>query len=179
MALPGMIYLGITHGIQATLLLVVYVACVTLFAIFFINALYLFILKITTPQKFQSIISYVQVIFAIVMYGSYQFFPRLIGQEELQVFDLTQYRLVMLYPIYWFGHGFDTLYHLQGPLSGWLSILLALVLPLGSIWVVVHYLAPSFNNKLAMITGATGPASAPKKTTQRNSQQRTRQDNHM
>jgi len=161
MALPGMIYLGIREGFAAALLLIIYIAFVTLFTIFFINAVYLLILRITTPQKFQSIIAYVQVVFAIVMYGSYQVFPRLMRQEALQLLDLKAHPLSMYYPLYWFGHGFDTLFHLQGTATGWISVFLAMVLPLVSIWLVIRFLAPSFNNKLALISGATAspPAS--------------------
>ena len=49
----------------------------TLFTIFLVNAIYILILKITTPEKFKSIISYIQIAFAVMIYGSYQFLPRL------------------------------------------------------------------------------------------------------
>ena len=52
----------------------------TLFAIFFINAVYILILKITSPEKFKTIINYVQVGFAVVMFASYQILPRMMDQ---------------------------------------------------------------------------------------------------
>jgi hypothetical protein len=76
MGLPGFGYMVYTQGLYGGLLFLVLILLLTAFAIFFINAVYIAILKFTTPQRFQSIITYVQIAFAIAVYGSYQLFPR-------------------------------------------------------------------------------------------------------
>ena len=89
MSLAGMVYIIMNVNIPAALSFLLMVLFTTAFAILFINAVYIGILKITTPQKFQSVISYIQIIFAIVIYASYQVFPRIINRFELGTLDLS------------------------------------------------------------------------------------------
>lgn len=156
MSVPGLIYIGINFGIAGALVFWILVLFITLFAIFFINALYILILKITTPQKFQSIISYVQIIFAIIIYASYQIFPRMINQFNLQSLDLSSKPSIIWYPIYWFASGWSVVYTMNGTTNEVAAAVLALILPVFSLYIVVKYLAPSFNNKLAMINSSAG-----------------------
>jgi ABC-2 type transport system permease protein len=60
MTLPGMILMGIREGATGLIPFIFLILAATLFTIFLINALYIFILKITTPEKFKNIISYFQ-----------------------------------------------------------------------------------------------------------------------
>jgi hypothetical protein len=162
MSLPGLVNMIASYGVAGGIIFLVVVLLVTLFAIFFINAVYLVILKITTPERFQSIISYIQIIFAIVIYASYQVFPRMISDLNMQEFNIADYPAARLYPMYWFANSWDVVYHLKGStMAVWLA-LAGLIVPLFSLYVVVKYLAPSFNNKLAMISmsaASAGPSS--------------------
>jgi hypothetical protein len=162
MSLPGLVNMIASYGVSGGFIFLLVVLLVTLFAIFFINAVYLLILKITTPERFQSIISYIQIIFAIVIYASYQVFPRLISDLNMQEFNMADYPAARFYPMYWFANSWDVVYHLYGStMAVWLAIA-GLIVPLFSLYVVVKYLAPSFNNKLAMISisaASPGPSS--------------------
>jgi ABC-2 type transport system permease protein len=160
MALPGLVKIYIDYGFGGALVLMLMVFSVTLFAIFFINAIYILILKITTPQKFQAIINYVQIVFAILIYGSYQIFPRMITTLHLTDFDVAEKPGMIYYPVYWFAEGWQMLYTWQGSTKDIVAGVLGCLLPLASLFIVIKYLAPSFNNKLALINSSTGTESS-------------------
>jgi hypothetical protein len=151
MSLPALVYLIYNYGIWGGCCFLLSLLLLTLFTIFFINALYIVILKITTPQRFQSIISYVQVIFAITIYASYQIIPRMMGKFENMNLDITSKPFIIYFPLYWFAGGWNFLYRFQGSLQESAAFVLSIIVPLVSVWVVIKYLAPSFNNKLSMI----------------------------
>lgn len=153
MAVPGLIYLYVESGPVGMLVFLLLVFFVTAFSLFFINALYLLILRFTTPQRFQSIIASIQIIFAIVIYASYQVVPRMIGSFQLAGLDLTVKPGIIAYPLYWFGAGWQTL---TGGPANWPATALGILLPFISLFTVVRYLAPSFNNRLALIQSSTG-----------------------
>ena len=155
MALPGLIFMIVEYNIAGALALLLLVLLVTLFAIFFINAVYILILKVTTPERFKSIIAYFQIGFAVLMYASYQVFPRLIGSFNLDNFSFTTRPGIIFYPFYWFASCWNLLHTLTLTTQSLIASLLAIVIPIVSLYVVVRFLAPSFNNRLAMINGGS------------------------
>ena len=173
MSLPGFIYMIYDTGVPGALIFLLLISFVTLFSIFFINAVYLLLLKFTTPQRFQAAISSIQIVFAIIIYASYQLFPRLLGELNLEGFEISTKPGIVFYPLYWMAASWKVLYTQHGNSSELITGLLGLSVPFLSVFVVVKYLAPSFNNKLALINssaimpsaaGAKNP-SIPKKTT--------------
>ncbi|MDB5197307.1 MAG: hypothetical protein JWP88_1678 [Flaviaesturariibacter sp.] len=161
MSLPGIIYMGIHSGIGSAILLLFLVLLVTLFAIFFINAIYILILRFTTPEKFKNIISYFQIVFAVIMYASYQVFPRLIGKFNMENFSFTTRPGIAYYPFYWFASAWNLLHTGKGSTQTIFISLLALFVPIACLYIVVRYLAPSFNNRLAMINGSSSETAKP------------------
>ncbi len=129
----------------------------TLFCIFIINAFYLLILKITTPSKFQGIISYFQVVFAIAIYGGYQLIPRLMRNDKVENLNLEKVDWVLSLPPYWFGAFIEACTLNISSLHGYTAAVLALVLPPASIYLVVKYFAPAFTRKVALITAVDAP----------------------
>jgi hypothetical protein len=161
MCAPGLVTVILLSGAWAGLCFLLMVSMLTLFTIFFINALYLLILKITTPQKFQSIISYVQIIFGVVLYASFQLLPRLMKNFEGISFSINNNPWFVLVPSYWFAAGFSAFSQLKAAGLEWLAAAISITLPFGSLYVVVKYLAPNFNNKLALINSGTSEATRP------------------
>ena len=171
MALPGLVYVLINYSIAGGLYFILLVLLLTLFVIFFINALYMLILRLTTPAKFQSVISYIQIFFAIALYASYQILPRLADRLGILDFDATTQPGLFVLPMYWFASAWNTLYTLR---AGGLEVLflsLCFVVPLLSLFIVIKYLAPSFNNKLALLNSVSTdvPKPAAVKTKRTNS----------
>lgn len=153
MCLPGFVYLVVTAGIVAGLLLLIIAFFAVLLAIFLINAVYIFILRITTPEKFKNIISYFQIVFAILIYASYQVLPRMMDEITVKGLDVSDNQWLMIAPPFWFACSFNTLLTWQGSPVEWVAAFMAFVVPVASIYVVIKYLAPAFNQKLAMISG--------------------------
>ncbi len=163
MALPGMIYIGVKYGIVSAMWMLPMVLLLTLLSIFFINAVYIVILRVTTPQKFQNVISYFQIVFAIVIYASYQILPRMMEQKGFLEFDLTAYSWSAGLPMYWMAVAWESLTSLSFTAESVIFLLASVSVPLLCVWVVVKFLAPSFNNKLALInSSADGPAAPAK-----------------
>lgn len=98
MTLPSLITVGYKYGSWGVIALIFLIPPATLFTIFLINALYIFILKVSTPEKFKNIISYFQIIFAIAIYGSYQIVPRMINMSLLENYRFPQTGISLLAP---------------------------------------------------------------------------------
>ena len=154
MALPGCIAFVLMEGLWVLAPFLLVVLLMTIFSIFLINALYLLILKLTTPDKFKSIITAIQIIFAVLVFASYQLFPRLMSSDVMRNVNLDAIFWIRFYPPYWFS---EACLFLSGKLStpqSVIGLLLAILVPVVSIWAVVRFLAPAFTQKLTLITGS-------------------------
>ncbi len=165
MGLPATVVMAVRYGVGGMIAFFLLLFLLTAFSIFFINALYLAILKLTTPQKFQSIIGTVQIIFAIVMYGGYQVLPRMISAANLNEFDVTTKAGFGFYPLYWMAQSWNLLHNLGGSASEVAYGLAGIGFPILCVVLVVKYLAPSFNRKLALLSAGTGSETVTNKPT--------------
>lgn len=154
MMLPGAIFFTINYGLLVLLVFLVMIFMATLFAIFIINACYILILRITTPQKFQNIISYIQIAFAIFFYACYQLVPRMMGR--FAHYDISHGKAIIFLPSYWFAAAMQQVYSIINSPQVWLGAVLSIAAPVCSLWIVIKYFAPSFNQKLALISAGTG-----------------------
>ncbi len=154
MTIPGISMIGIQQGAMAIIPFVFMIIAATLFAIFLINALYIFILKVTTPERFKTIISYFQIFFAVAFYGGYQLVPRLINKAALENFRINGTYWAWLLPPYWFAGSWQFLCHFEFTFHLVTCFVLSILVPVMSIWLVINYFAPSFNQKLALISGS-------------------------
>jgi ABC-2 type transport system permease protein len=164
MGLPALVMMIVLHGAGGGFLFFLLIFLLTAFSIFFINALYLLILKLTTPQRFQSIIGTIQIIFAIVMYGGYQIFPRMVTRVNFTDFTISTKAGIGFYPLYWLAQSWSVLHRLGGTAGEVVFAFMGFLFPLLCVFLVVKYLAPSFNRKLSLITTATASEPATKKT---------------
>lgn len=158
MSLPAAIFIGYKYSFWGSICLLAMVLLLTVFVIFFINALYILILRFTSPQKFQSIISSVQIIFAITLYATYQIVPRMVGSFSSVRLDVHTSPFIILAPSFWFASGWNVLYSFSGSGLEIGAAVLSIIIPVVSLIMVVTYLAPLFNNKLAMISSTSGEA---------------------
>lgn len=152
--LAALITIGIQKGLPAVGCVLLLLPFATILTIFIINALYIFILKVTTPDKFKSIISYFQIGFAIMMYASYQVIPRMLNMTMFKKFQIQENGWILFAPSYWFAAAFKLLQTGQGSLHIIIGAIFSIVIPLLAIWAVIKYFAPAFNQKLAMISGS-------------------------
>lgn len=160
--LPAFIWLAVTQG-AAVLWFGVLVFLLSVLCIFLINAVYLLALKLTTPERFKEVLNYVQIIFSVIVFATYYLVPRLTRNLHLDDIDLWAYPLLNLAPSFWFAAAYAAVAQGTFTLPMPLYIVLSLVVPVLSLWLVVKVFAPSFNRKLAMLGGSGGDAPAVKK----------------
>jgi hypothetical protein len=171
MAIPAILFLSYTNNVFAGIIFLALIFFVTLLCIFLINAVYIIILKVTTPEKFKNIISYIQIFFAIFIYAAYQLVPRMLGKAEMGHFEIPHNQWLILAPPYWFACAFNWLFTFHASAIEMLAAFIAIVFPVASIYIVVKYLAPSFNQKLSMISGSEGAPSIIRKKIAENGSQ--------
>jgi len=155
MSLPGLVYMGINSGFYGVIVFFLLIILATIFSIFLINAVYMLILRITTPDKFKNIIGNIQIVFAIIIYASYQILPRMSSRINGLDVKLQHADWLIIMPPYWFAAAFKLIYSpslIEGSRQ-MVAGITGILLPWVSIYVVIKYLAPSFNQKLSMISG--------------------------
>lgn len=150
MMLPALVYLCIKTGPFGAALFCLDVAFATLICIFLINAVYLVILRVTTVERFKDVIGMVQVVFSILVFAMYYIGPRLAATMSLAKSSILGHSYFYPAPPLWLAALWEVLRHPAGQER--LIYVLAgagLLLPPLSIWVVIRFLAPSFDRKLS------------------------------
>lgn len=155
MAFPAMIAVILISGFWTLIPFLFFLLLATMVSIFLINAVYILILKITTPSKFQSIISYIQIGFAILIYGGYQLVPRIMENSVMKDISISSVQYIRFFPPFWFAEACNSLSCFTFGPNAWISTGLAVFVPLGSIYLVMKYFAPAFNQKLGLINSST------------------------
>jgi hypothetical protein len=155
MALPSLIALIVIQGPATIIPFILMVLFATMLSIFLVNAVYILILKVTKPSNFQSVISYFQIAFAIVIYGGYQLLPRMMAKMGIDTMTVSEIHNIHFYPPYWFADSCNSLANFTFESRNIYNLLLAFGVPLLSILVVVKYFAPAFTRNLSMITGSS------------------------
>lgn len=154
MSIPALIYIGVNMKWHGIIILLILIFFATILSIFIINMVYLLILKITTPEKFKTVISYIQIVFSIIVYGSYQLLPRLMDKVIGSQFAIPQHTVLLFCPPYWFAGSWLLMYEHHFTLNLFMACILSITMPIISIWLVIKYLAPAFTAKLTLITGS-------------------------
>ncbi len=153
MALPGFIALWISRGFLGALVFVPVLVLLTVLTFAIVNVLYLLILKLFSVRKINAIIASVQIGFAIILYGSFQILPRMLDMTEIENIHLGDYALMWLFPAYWLACAWKFIYSLNLEPTLIYGTVLSVVVPLLSAWLMIKYLAPSFTEKLSMMSG--------------------------
>jgi hypothetical protein len=164
LTLPALILSTIQEGVAMILPYLLMVVLMTLFGIFLINAVYLLILQLTTPAKFQKVIGSIQIGFVMLIMILYQIMPRMMQSEDARAFSVTSYPWLQLLPTYWFADACMLLSGKGLTSTSLISLVLSLTIPILSVWLVVRVFAPSFNSKLGMITSGSSEVVSAAKT---------------
>jgi hypothetical protein len=155
LCLPAAIVAIIQHGIGGLAAFIIAALLSTVFSIFLINATYLAILHFSKPEKFKSIINYLQIGFTILIFGSYQLLPRLIDKGVLENVDLNGLVWVNALPPYWFAALWQIVITPVWNINLFIGAFLAICMPVAGIYLVVKFFAPAFNQKLSLISGSS------------------------
>ncbi len=159
-SLPSAIIVVLQHSVGGFIAFLFTVLLATVFSILLINATYLAILQFSKPEKFKSIINYLQIGFTILIYGSYQLLPKLINKSVLENLDLNALPWINAVPSYWFAALWQMLTQPAWNTNLIIGTILGLSMPVAGIYLVVKIFAPAFNQKLSLITGTSDRAPA-------------------
>ncbi len=153
LALPGIVMIGFIDGILAVPLFIGQLLLITFLAVFSVNMVYLLLMRAVSPQKFKDIISYFQIGFSILIFGTYYLVPRLINVKALAHNDILSHVWAYFLPPVWVAALNDLFFH-AGRLSAitWLFGILGITIPIVGLWFVAKVLAPGFNKRLAVIS---------------------------
>ncbi len=157
MSLASWIAVGFVHGWKAVLWFPVPLLLMSFFCLFFVMGCYLLLLRLSSPQRFKETISYFQVAFSILIFGSY-FLPRAIQSSAVMGMTINTVPWFKYFPSYWIATCWswvDGKAELM-PHTQWLSFL-ALVLPFLLLWFTVRFLAPQFIARLSGIDSIDVP----------------------
>ncbi len=160
--LPGLVMIGFIDGIAAVPIFFIQILEVTFMSIFLVNIVYLVLMKFVSPQKFKDIINYIQIVFSILIFGSYYLLPRLINVTLLEHISILSHWYSYVLPPVWIAAFNELLFHHER--ANIITSLLAitgLVVPLIGLWLVAKVLAPGFNRRLSIIATSDGLASTP------------------
>ncbi|MBS1502690.1 MAG: hypothetical protein JST32_11550 [Bacteroidetes bacterium] len=163
---PGLVMIGFIDGPLAVPVFFIQILEATFLSIFFVNIVYLVIMQFVSPQRFKDIISYIQIGFSILIFGTYYLLPRLINVSILENISLLSHWFSYLLPPVWITALNELLFHhaRAGLVTGLLAIA-GFTVPLAGLWLVAKVLAPGFNRKLTIIAASdsnSAPASAKK-----------------
>jgi ABC-2 type transport system permease protein len=166
--LAGVIVTGFTEGLLAVPLFIVQLVQVTFVSILLVNIVYLLLMKSVSPERFKDVISYFQIAFSIVIFGSYYLLPRLIDFTALGHYNLLQHPWAYVMPPVWIAALNEVLIHPgRATLVTSLMAIAGISLPVAGLWLVAKVLAPGFNKKLAAAATSDSNSSAtagPKRT---------------
>ncbi|CAM3871116.1 hypothetical protein MUGA111182_14380 [Mucilaginibacter galii] len=161
-ALPGIVMIGIMDGWLAIPVFIVQIIQITFLSILLVNIVYLVLMKLVSPQKFKDIISYFQIAFSIVIFGTYYLLPRLINVSVLAKIDLLHYTWSYFIPPVWIAALNEVLIHPdRANIVTSLMAIVGVTVPLAGLWLVAKVLAPGFNRSLAVAATSDGNSSAP------------------
>jgi hypothetical protein len=112
------------------------------------NALYLLIMRFTSEEKLKNTINYLQIFMTVLFMGSYQLMPRLLGTLDSLETTFTFHWWTYLIPPVWFSATIEAFETLQFDLTHLLFVVIALGVPVLSIYYVSKFLAPLFTEKI-------------------------------
>ncbi len=167
LVLPAMIYLLVKEDILVFLAFIIEILSAVLISVFLVNALYLAILRFMKPERFRDVIAYFQIGFIIIIFIGYYVMPRLADQKMLDHIDLLNHWLSYWLPPVWMA-GLHEL--AKGSFTLWNGIfaLLTILVPIFSLFLIVKYMAPGFNMKIAQMGSASSDIMDPSDPDQRN-----------
>ena len=120
-------------------------------ALLITNVVYLLIMQFASEEKLKSVINYFQIIMAVAFMGGYQLMPRMIGRFDAvdYFFELSWWSYLI--PPIWMGGSLEAIHLHLTDLSHLTLIALAVLFPVGGLYVVNKYLTPIFNKKIGVI----------------------------
>lgn len=151
----GIIFAGIRFGVVAFLACVVLVALQALVTLFVTTLLYMLLIRFTSEERVKDVVSYFQIVFTLLVTVGYQMIGRIFDWVNLDKLQLTPPWWHYLLPPFWMTAAVQWLTQRTDGMV--MLALLAVAVPLLSLWVLNRFLAPAFNRYITNLgVGDTG-----------------------
>ena len=151
LGLPGIVLIGFKDGLLAAPLLLLQIIEATFLTVFLVNMVYLVLMRLVTPEQFKSVISYFQIFFSVVIFGSYYLLPRMINLADLKNVQVISHSWAYVLPSVWISALNEVLIHPgRSDIITSLLAIAGITVPLAGLWLVAKVLAPGFNRRLAI-----------------------------
>lgn len=164
MSIPAWVLFGILNGWAGALWFPFPLILSIFIVLFFVCGMYILMLRIAGPGKFQDILNYFQIIFSIVFFAVWMLSSRMMNVDAIKDLRIEAYDWARYLPSYWIATSWTWIDSSAEVLAGtkWLSIL-AILFPVASLWATVKWLAPQFTK--ALVSSENDNDTAKKKDT--------------
>ncbi len=160
LSIGSLFFTVINYGIVAGLFFLLMVFLSTLFTLFLTNLFYLGLMRLVSGERLKDIMVYFQIAMAIIFMGAYQLLPSLIEMNDLYNAQMKVEWFTYLIPSVWFSGSITAIISSVYSLENIIFLFLSLLLPLGSLWIIIKYLSPKFSQRLSQMDAV---ASKPEK----------------
>lgn len=148
MAAP-LILVGFKFGIFAVVSFLISIILNVIFTLFLSNILYLGIMNFVKGEKLKNLLMYFQVFMAILFMAGYQIGIQLVDKSDMANWEVHVHWYSFLIPPSYFAGFAEAFTTTQFTFSNTIFVMLAVLLPVITLFVTGKYLTPRFNRKLA------------------------------
>ncbi|MBS1615088.1 MAG: hypothetical protein JST06_03120 [Bacteroidetes bacterium] len=149
MSISGWVVLGIMYGWKAAVFFPLPLLLLVITALFAVMGIYLLMLRVASGEKFKELLSYFQIAFSVIIFGTYYLVPRAMDAAAAQHFRVAQMSWAPFTPSYWLSATFSWVRVLDPGIKHILLLgALAVIFPLLLLWLSLRYLAPQFAARL-------------------------------
>jgi hypothetical protein len=150
------VIVAVKYNATAVLLYFLAVGLGTWMTLAFTTFFYLLISKIVNPERFKDILTYLQIIFAIVIFAGYQLVPKLIDEEAIKSASLAIHGFLYLFPPVWLA-GLVKLSQIPNISTPEIILsVLGIIIPVTAAFILVKFLS----NRFEIILGEGSTESA-------------------
>ena len=145
------------YGLVAFFVCILAVILLAILSVFFTALLYILLMKFTSEERLKDIISYFQIAFTMLVTIGYQLVGRVFDWLDLDNLQTTVQTWHYALPPLWMSGAMELA--IKHNFSFGYFAVIAVVVPLASLWILVRFLAPGYNEKIAQLgTGDGGGA---------------------
>jgi len=153
LGLPGLLVVIYTNGWVPGLLYIVEIVSTVTLCVFSANGIYMMIFRFMNPRKFRDTIAYIQIVFVIVIFGGYRFFPEFLENMKTQHISPLHYTVSYFLPPVWIA-GLHSLSEGVFNSNIYLFSTLAVISPLLCLAGGVKFLSGQYNIQLSLLNTA-------------------------
>lgn len=151
MSIPAWVLFAVITGWKGALFFPFSVLLMVFLVLFIVCALYIIMLQIAGAGKFKDVLNYFQIGFSIVFFAVWMLSSRSMNPDAMKGITIANFNWAQFTPPYWMSVCWAWIDSeaVIIPGTAWTGVI-AIFLPLVSLWATVKFLAPQFTRKLVM-----------------------------